>query len=251
MREPCRTTEPTNSTVTKQNASTWTLGGPNTYTGTTTVNGGTLHLTGSLAAGSAVTVGGDTATGTPTLTGAGGTVNGTLTIAAAGVGAAGTVNPGTVGTTGTLNAGATTIAGTYACDVVAATADVLAVTGNLTSPAATFTLNAVTPTARQLHHRHLHRHPHRPFTQAPPCLGYMLDYAPPTDQTGSNTATPYDTWGSTLRPHRRQRRPPIRTTTASPTSRNSPSASSRTAAPRSIPITVQLARPPASSPINA
>lgn len=118
--------------VTKQNTSTWTLAGPNSYTGTTTVNGGTLHLTGSLAAGSAVTVGGAAATGTPTLTGAGGTVNGTLNIAAAGGGAAGTVNPGTIGTTGTLNAGATTIAGTFACDVNGAATDRLAVTGNLT-----------------------------------------------------------------------------------------------------------------------
>jgi autotransporter-associated beta strand protein len=118
--------------VIKSNTGTWTLGGLNSYTGTTALNGGTLHLTGSLAAGSAVTVGGAAASGTPTLTGAGGTVNGTLNIAAAGGGAAGTVNPGTVGTTGTLNAGATTIAGTFACDVNGASTDQLVVTGDLT-----------------------------------------------------------------------------------------------------------------------
>ena len=130
----------TTGALTKSGAGTLTLSNTNTYTGPTAVNEGTLHLTGTLAAGSAVTVGGNGTTGTPTLTGAGGTANGTLTVAAAGTGVAGRISPGTVGTTGTLNAGATTLAGTYACDVSASATDLLAVTGNLDLTGSTLTI---------------------------------------------------------------------------------------------------------------
>ena len=61
--------------VTKSDANTWALGGANTYTGTTTVNGGALLITGSLASGSAVTV---NSTGT---LGGGGTIGGGVTLA--------------------------------------------------------------------------------------------------------------------------------------------------------------------------
>ncbi len=118
-----------------------TLSGVNTYTGATSVDGGTLHLTGSLASASTVTVGGSTATDSPTLTGAGGTVSGNLIIDSAGGGAAGTINPGTAGTTGTLNAGNTTIAGTYACDISGVDADLLAVTGDLDVNGATLAIS--------------------------------------------------------------------------------------------------------------
>jgi autotransporter-associated beta strand protein len=70
-----------------------TLAATNTYTGATTVNAGTLSLTGSAAAGSAVTVNnGGTLAGT-------GTVNGTLA-----VNAGGTLGPGVGAASGTLTA---------------------------------------------------------------------------------------------------------------------------------------------------
>jgi fibronectin-binding autotransporter adhesin len=69
-----------------------TLTGFNTYTGPTTVNGGTLNINGALDSAT-VTVGGATATGSPTLSGTDGTINGTLLVAAAGGGAEGTINP--------------------------------------------------------------------------------------------------------------------------------------------------------------
>lgn len=74
---------------------TTTLSGTNTYTGTTKVNAGVLNVTGSLASGSVVTVGGDGSSGTPTLAG-NGTINGATTIAAAagGTTVAGIHSPG-------------------------------------------------------------------------------------------------------------------------------------------------------------
>jgi autotransporter-associated beta strand protein len=126
---------------------TLVISGTNSYTGTSTVKAGTLDITGSLASGSSVTVGGSGNTGTPTLTGTG-TVGGSLAIAAAGSGAAGTVNPGSIGGIGTLSTGATTIAGTYACDLNATTSDVLAVTGTLNLTGSTLAVNALaTPVA--------------------------------------------------------------------------------------------------------
>jgi autotransporter-associated beta strand protein len=83
--------------VAKVGTSTWTLSGINTYTGNTTVTGGTLRINGDqTGATGAVTVGGASASGTPTLEGIG-TLGGNVTIATAGAGVAGTLAPGSGG----------------------------------------------------------------------------------------------------------------------------------------------------------
>ncbi len=78
-----------------------TLSGANTYTGTTTVASGTLNLIGSLASGSAVTVGNNT--GVAMVEGTG-TISGALSTSTTGSNIA-YVAPGAVGTVGTLNVG--------------------------------------------------------------------------------------------------------------------------------------------------
>ena len=95
--------------VTYAGTGTLALSAANGYTGPTTVDSGTLRLTGSLNAGSAVTIGGPspTASGSPTLTG-NGTINGSLTVFGSGSGnVAGHVAPsGFTGSSGTtLNLG--------------------------------------------------------------------------------------------------------------------------------------------------
>jgi autotransporter-associated beta strand protein len=85
--------------VSKVNAGLAVFSNTNTYTGTTAISTGQLRVTGSLAAGSAVTV-----SGSGTLIGAG-TVNGTVLVQTGGG-----VSPGATGTTiATLTLGATTL----------------------------------------------------------------------------------------------------------------------------------------------
>jgi uncharacterized repeat protein (TIGR03803 family)/autotransporter-associated beta strand protein len=62
--------------VTESGSGIWTLAGANTYTGTTSVNGGTLLVSGSLASGVSVASGG--------ILGGSGTVNGNVTLASGG-----------------------------------------------------------------------------------------------------------------------------------------------------------------------
>ncbi len=100
----------------KNGSNALTLSGKNnTYSGGTTINGGTLvaaNATGSSATGTgSVTVGGSSAAGTPTLAGAG-FIGGLVTVNGASGGAAGHLSPGTSGAgTLTLNGGLTLSAG--------------------------------------------------------------------------------------------------------------------------------------------
>lgn len=102
----------------KAGSGTLTLSGANTYTGTTTVSGGALNVTGSLAAGSAVTVSsGGTLAGT-------GRVNGTTTVSSGGI-----LAPGNGGA-GTLALGALTLgAGSGLSMELGTTSDVISVSG--------------------------------------------------------------------------------------------------------------------------
>ena len=116
------------------NGGTGTFSNTNTYTGATVVGSGVMAITGSLAAGSAVSVNGGTLTGT-------GTVAGATTIAAAGM-----VNPGAVGVVGTLTTGADTFLGgsTLTFDFGGNAVDKLVSTGLVTGLGGTnFVFNSI------------------------------------------------------------------------------------------------------------
>lgn len=125
--------------LTKQGTGTQILSGVNTYTGSTTVNAGTLLVSGSIS-GSTVAVNGGT------LGGSGGTT-GAVT-----VGALGTLAPGT--SIGTLNTGALSLSSgsTFALEIntAAPTTDLVAITGNLSladADNAVLTISDLSPTA--------------------------------------------------------------------------------------------------------
>lgn len=109
--------EPLLQPITKAGPGVMVMQGTQTYLMPTNVSGGTLVLEGSLG-NSVVTV-----ASAATLTG-GGTIAGPVTVQAGG-----TIAPGA--TTGTLQTGTAALAGSYACEINGATADSLAVTGDL------------------------------------------------------------------------------------------------------------------------
>ena len=101
-----------NVSLTLNGNGTQVLAGTNTYTGPTTVLNGTLRVTGSLAAGSAVSVGGNGANGLPRLSGTG-TIFGPVTINGPGTGVVGTILA-TGGSTLSLAGGLTFQDGSFA-----------------------------------------------------------------------------------------------------------------------------------------
>jgi len=117
------------TTIVKSLASTFVLSGNNTYTGTTTVNGGTLLVNGNQSSATgAVSV-----NNSGTVLGGTGTIGGAVTI-----NGPATITAGTNGTTGALTlsnglalAGTSGNLATYLVDLTAITSDKLVISGNL------------------------------------------------------------------------------------------------------------------------
>ena len=116
--------------VFKDNGGTWNLGGTNTYTGTTTVNGGLLRINGSTNVLSAVTVGAAGGLG------GSGTINGTVAVTGGGKldlanGAINTLTAAGAGTGLALNGGAGTHLIFLDLANAGTTTDKIAVTNNM------------------------------------------------------------------------------------------------------------------------
>jgi autotransporter-associated beta strand protein len=122
--------------LTKTGNGTLTLATAQSYTGNTTVNSGTLWVnnpTGSGTGSGAVTA------NTGGTLGGSGSIGGAVT-----VNSGATLAPGDNGA-GTLATGALTLAGTYQCQLDGATADRVAVTGNLNLTGATLAVSTLNP----------------------------------------------------------------------------------------------------------
>jgi fibronectin-binding autotransporter adhesin len=150
--------------IIKEGNGTLTLTGASIFTGTTTVNTGTLELNGTLTSATTVKT-------TATLKGSGSSSS-TLSVESGG-----TVAPGN--SIGTLGAGATTLAGTYVCEVDASTSDVLAVNGALNLTGSTLELSG-TPAAASYTIATYTGALTGTFTASPALpSGYSVDYSTP------------------------------------------------------------------------
>ncbi len=147
--------------LTKTGAGVLLLNAANTYTGTTTVSDGVLGGNGSVA--------------------------GPLSVSASA-----TIAPGA--SVGTFAAGTTTLAGTYACEIDGATADVLTVNGDLDITGAVLTVSAASP----------HGSPwiiatytgSLAGTFASVTEGYTVDYDTPGEIRLVQAGTPYGLWAA-------------------------------------------------------
>jgi autotransporter-associated beta strand protein len=183
-------TEPFVQTVSlvKTGEGTQILSDFNSYTGTTTVNGGTLVINGDQSSATgAVQVSAATLAGT-------GTVGGAVTIAAAGVEAAGTINPGPVGAIGTLNVPDTTIAGILACDINATSSDLLAVNGDLFLTGATLAVNPLATPTEAAYTLATYTTLTGTFSASTLPAGYTIDYTTPGEIRLVQATGGYDAW---------------------------------------------------------
>jgi autotransporter-associated beta strand protein len=160
-----------------------TLTGSNTFSGPTSVNGGSLLITGSLPK-SQVTVG---ATGT--LLG-NGTLGAPLTVA-------GTVSPGAALATGTLPAGPATITGTYVCEIDGASKDVLDVLGDLDITGTTLAITILAGGFTESEYVIAVYSGTLIGTFASVTPGYAVDYSTPGEIKLTSTADPYELWAET------------------------------------------------------
>jgi len=171
----------------KQGSGSQVLSGANTYTGTTSINGGVLRINGSLSASSAVTV-----ASTATLSGTG-NVAGPVTVQSGGF-----VTPGG-SSIGTLSVGASTLNGTYTCQIDGATADSIAVNGNLTIGAgATIAFSQVNPATASSYTIATYT---GTLSGTPTITGLPSGYTLDTSTAGQIklvSATAYSTWAATF-----------------------------------------------------
>lgn len=174
--------------ITKTGAGIQTLTGTNTYSGSTTVNAGTLRIngnqsgaTGAVNVAASATIGGT------------GTLGGLLTVSTGG-----SVSPGETFGTLTASNGAI-VAGTYACQIDGSSVDTLAVTGNLDITGATL---AVAPSgAGATQSSYVIATYTGTLTgtfNVSPALpaGYSVSYSSP-GEIRLVSGTPYSTWAGT------------------------------------------------------
>jgi len=180
------TGQATSYNLVKTGTGTQILSGALSYPGTTTINGGTLVINGT-STGSAFTV-----ASTGTLAGTGG-IGGSVT-----VNSGGSIAPGGSGI-GILAVGAATLNGTYVCQIDGASADSVAVTGNLTLGAgATIAFSPVNPATASSYTIATYT---GTLAGTPTITGLPSGYVVDTSTTGQIRlvqATGYSTWAATF-----------------------------------------------------
>jgi fibronectin-binding autotransporter adhesin len=178
--------------IVKAGTATQVLSGASDFTGTTTINGGTLLINNSTGSG--------TGTGTVTVNsgtlGGNGIITGPIEVATSA-----TLSPGaTAATTGTLASGPLTLAGTLRCEILTDQADRISVTGNLILTGATLQVTPLgnTTAGQRTIASYTGTRTGTFNASLPP--GYSLTYDDPAKQIlltvpGSGTS-PYDTWAT-------------------------------------------------------
>ncbi|MCW1925295.1 autotransporter-associated beta strand repeat-containing protein [Luteolibacter arcticus] len=158
-----------------------TFAGNNTYSGSTTVNGGTLSIIGDLP-------------NSPVTVSAAGTLRGTGNLGAP-LTVAGTVAPGL--SAGTLLLADTSLTGTYACEIDGTENDVLDVDGDLNLTGASLAVSMLDGGFPESEYVIAVYTGELTGTFATVTPGYEVDYDTPGQIKLTSTANPYDTWAAT------------------------------------------------------